>query len=462
MKYDATAFRGGGQERHPGGTCALVMFSLSFWIWLAKDFVAPLLGKYDLVGGNYLLTITFLVLATVVLGRWLARTPPDSKPLVAGRGFLQWFVVSVLVIGLSILTFGPTAFSVFKLTNYVLNVALALVVAYHLVSYRVHTTQWFTITGMAVALAGYAVIGDPRLASEEIGLRSLHVAHLNVQDFYVVLWLSCFSALCLAPANVARLVLFALASIISVPIIILMNSRMIPLTVGVSIIAAIVGSRRVAATSRGPLHALMAVTAVVVLTWGMNHYLSANPYSRMASTYSDGIMNSFYDDPRYYSFREAIDNFSENPLFGVGFGRFALPGVGLNTDDRVAGCWAHNVFLELGSEMGIIGVIVFGVPLLSCLSRILKRIGQGNMDSILCPAACFIYALATMQLTQVLWYALIWMGLVWVGMAIDVEQGRAWVNYQINGCSIRKGTITARTRRAGLGQHSHVHMEPQR
>ena len=53
----------------------------------------------------------------------------------------------------------------------------------------------------------------------------------------------------------------------------------------------------------------------------------------------------------------AMNQFYQNPLFGVGFGRFFI--------DNEYGCNEHNLFVEILTELGIIGFFFFFIPILN-------------------------------------------------------------------------------------------------
>jgi O-antigen ligase len=62
----------------------------------------------------------------------------------------------------------------------------------------------------------------------------------------------------------------------------------------------------------------------------------------------------------------AIQNFVENPVIGVGFANSDMSSQMKNTSDPI---YPHNIFLEIASELGFIGLVLFIIPLLIGLKR---------------------------------------------------------------------------------------------
>jgi O-antigen ligase len=63
----------------------------------------------------------------------------------------------------------------------------------------------------------------------------------------------------------------------------------------------------------------------------------------------------------------------DNPLKGVGIGN--LPAVLDNNDDYRKPVYAHNLFLDFASELGIIGLMLLSATVLAPLSEIFKKPG---------------------------------------------------------------------------------------
>lgn len=74
-------------------------------------------------------------------------------------------------------------------------------------------------------------------------------------------------------------------------------------------------------------------------------------------------------------FRSAIDVFIHNPIIGVGTGGWSYEYYGFDTRD-----YPHNIFLEIASELGIIGLIVFCL-FLGLVYRAAKITLKGNNKS---------------------------------------------------------------------------------
>jgi O-antigen ligase len=63
----------------------------------------------------------------------------------------------------------------------------------------------------------------------------------------------------------------------------------------------------------------------------------------------------------------AIQKFTENPIIGVGFAQSDLSAQISNITSSPI--YPHNIFLEIASELGIIGLILFIIPLLSGIKK---------------------------------------------------------------------------------------------
>ena len=71
---------------------------------------------------------------------------------------------------------------------------------------------------------------------------------------------------------------------------------------------------------------------------------------------------------RIYIWKKSVESILENPILGVGIGNFPII-LGENVELQKAGSTAHNVYLNSGVEMGIIGLVVIVAIFLEILKK---------------------------------------------------------------------------------------------
>ena len=67
---------------------------------------------------------------------------------------------------------------------------------------------------------------------------------------------------------------------------------------------------------------------------------------------------------------KAFEIFKEHPIFGVGIGNFSYYN---DLNSSVAGLYAHNNYLELLADVGIVGCTLYYLPFIICLLRLRKK-----------------------------------------------------------------------------------------
>ena len=95
-----------------------------------------------------------------------------------------------------------------------------------------------------------------------------------------------------------------------------------------------------------------------------------NSVNRLAST-------SFESSGRLLRWPNTISMFSDFPVFGTGFGTYRFSYYLYDTDE--GGKWsthAHNEYLETLSEGGLVGVVLFLIPLFLIVYSIIKMLGK--------------------------------------------------------------------------------------
>ena len=122
---------------------------------------------------------------------------------------------------------------------------------------------------------------------------------------------------------------------------------------------------------------LMAISFLFVQT-SLNSQNSNEITDRISSiTYNDED-DSVNQRLRYYS--HAFKSISVNPIFGIGIGNWKLKSIDYDSKDidgYTVPYHAHNDFLQIAAEIGIIGFIfyllIFLIPIFNLIKKILKR-----------------------------------------------------------------------------------------
>ena len=120
----------------------------------------------------------------------------------------------------------------------------------------------------------------------------------------------------------------------------------------ICLLAASVVSMVMAGVSRGRIVAILQFLAlVVVVYWIAMCFIPASVFSRVAST-----STSVWEDPRVQIWGRGLAAFLKTPLFGTGSGTFARATVASGSE---RGAVAHNAFLSVLVELGVIGFTLF-------------------------------------------------------------------------------------------------------
>ncbi len=95
---------------------------------------------------------------------------------------------------------------------------------------------------------------------------------------------------------------------------------------------------------------------------------------------------------RLQIWKAALDTVVRYPVFGVGFGNFSVA-LGEDIGASRRGASAHNLYLDLAGEMGILGLVLFAVFTVTLFWRIAKNIFSGSQDraSIVLSITFFVY-----------------------------------------------------------------------
>ncbi len=84
-------------------------------------------------------------------------------------------------------------------------------------------------------------------------------------------------------------------------------------------------------------------------------------------------------DPRYPLYRQAVILIGQHPLTGIGPGGFALWANALSPHQQML-MFPHNLFLELGSELGVIPPLVVLAVVIAAFGQLLSRIRTWPQD----------------------------------------------------------------------------------
>jgi O-antigen ligase len=93
-----------------------------------------------------------------------------------------------------------------------------------------------------------------------------------------------------------------------------------------------------------------------------------------------------HSDGRYYLFRAALNMLRHSPLVGVGLGNFYQDLGGFYPDGisgRETHEQAHNMYLQLLTELGPLGLVTFALPFVTLLSRAARTPGMTPMTRAL-------------------------------------------------------------------------------
>ena len=388
----------------------VVLVSLAFWLWLAKDFALTfLIGKHE----SGMLAITCMVVLSLLLaaGR-LKSVKPNRTTHIRITPTLGWVLYFLCYCTLSAFLTGNTAFTLFKLEHLLISIIMAYALAEKTVRAVMIDSRLFITIGLIIGIAGfYSFYGD-LTTSSVIGLRARSMAHLNIQDCYVFLFLVTLALLLWEKLSSASLIMFFTTTLVCIPTVVALNSRMIPITIGITLVYLLVIFRSYL-FNPGNRRKTIVFLVVIVAMGAMITSRLLNSESRMIQSYNLGYVKAFSEDPRSISFRVAYENFLDSPLTGIGFGKFRFPGIILDTSDRTSGTWPHNLFLELLSELGIVGFLLFVIFFLPLMRNTLIANAKSHEIWIVLPCILFSYVITTMQLTQNIFYPLLWLCIFW-------------------------------------------------
>jgi len=146
-----------------------------------------------------------------------------------------------------------------------------------------------------------------------------------------------------------------------------------------------------------------------------------------------GVMQTEEVEDRIKLFKITTAVFKENPIFGIGFGRFrraailygpeVAPGASLGTPSQ------HNIFFSIVSEVGLLGLISFSLILISAFRRgfpLFRHLGEEgliNRDLIITFWVIMITYLVSASFIQTQYFLLAnVLSFLWVGIIMGLYQ----------------------------------------
>jgi len=388
----------------------VVLAALAFWGWLGAPMLYAATG-FEPPTGKLILSVIIVLILLFVAGE-PKHTPREQvvhalrlRSIAAIMFFLTYCTLHAFISG--------SAYSIFKLQQLTINIVVAYALSYKAIrAIEVNKTLFF-IVGFLIGVATYyTVFSEMKTIMVEDafrGLKGMPIGILIYQDYYVMLLLFTTVILFASTFHYAYLFMFVATATMSVPMVIGFNSRMIPFTVGGTIFYMIVTLRSVL-SKRGNKMRNMVVITLVAIAGMMFVGNLVHRETAMMRVFNEGPWQSYRQGYRYLSFTKAAEDFWESPLYGIGFGRFNFWGntVGLTRD---SGMWAHNMFLELLGELGLIGFVLFVFATGRTFMRVLFVRFRSNQEFLVFPCVLLVYIVATMQLSRNIVYPFLWVGL---------------------------------------------------
>ena len=118
---------------------------------------------------------------------------------------------------------------------------------------------------------------------------------------------------------------------------------------------------------------LIVFTLIVIIGTQLVDFLSQIIGPRIFSIFSGEAMGATSTLGRIDRWRLAIEVFLQNP-FGVGFGNYVPISKTIESNDFIMAEYPHNLFLELVSELGILGLLLVFI----IIFKLIKNIKEEN------------------------------------------------------------------------------------
>jgi O-antigen ligase len=311
--------------------------------------------------------------------------------LSRGRGLnalLIFLYVSLLML-LFYLTGPQSEYSLQKLLSMVIGIALAFYPLFFLVNSESFNTRSLGILSIISAVILYSVVGyiNPLTLPDSIfvptGVRfvrsSLH-AYRDYAELYTptiaIGYLASFGIACLLCALGTKGVKKSHAAIsivwllIGYAVVVSAGQRLyifIPLVV---LIALVLSSRN---KENGRYYRILLIVYVALLSISISYAYTLGS-ERLSTKLFDSSSAIGINLNRAQNFEAALQIIFEKPFFGEGLGGYFIEG--LSTPGE--GMFPHNLFLELLSELGVVGSIMLLFPFV----LFIKSVGVANILSL--------------------------------------------------------------------------------
>ena len=146
--------------------------------------------------------------------------------------------------------------------------------------------------------------------------------------------------------------------------------------------------------SRGALVTIMGMLLYALLNWKRAANVKGARYAFLLASFAIVFyavspqqywIRAKYEDPReeyrYKAFRAGISMFLDSPIYGVGYGRYSREGYKYNVLNIKKFGGAHNGYVQIFSELGIIGMLIWFLFILQHWrkTQILIKTSKGEM-----------------------------------------------------------------------------------
>jgi len=119
---------------------------------------------------------------------------------------------------------------------------------------------------------------------------------------------------------------------------------------------------------------------IIMLLLSSNRTISESPvgniFNNITETVEGVSTGQDITSGRIYLYEYAIDLFKEKPIFGIGWRKYSELSVGVINVDR--GSHPHNIYLQLLTELGLIGFILFMIPIILFLVKTINLLMNYN------------------------------------------------------------------------------------
>lgn len=346
---------------------------------------AELLFAIFLLGGAFKetvnipvdLTVLTLVLTFIIAIKRVSKNPVLTKNAVS---ILMWFGLFVLLMVLSMFYTESPNYYLEKVSKFLLITSWAFLAPFFLLNNReslkkfiyalaamsviasvVIVKNYFTYSTMFVGLSGENYLNSARLIGVgSLSLLVIYLFHTGLEKkkkvMVLILMLMTLIALTITGSRM--------------PVIAFVITFSVMMFFGVKI-------------RRNSVHFTKPVKSIFIVGVGMIPALYFIKDMSFAKTLFSRLSVLTQEDmgasagARADRFSEALSMMGENFLIGKGIGSYGVNYTGVDTRN-----YAHNIFLEIGSELGVIGLITFSLMLVGVLVKNLSVIKSSDFLNV--------------------------------------------------------------------------------